>query len=99
MTTLLVIVLIAPLSNDFSHHLLMSQYHRYKRIFSIGSKAVTTYNPVSLEVTNQVSLQLYVSFVSFVLMLDLQQESQVPSPEARSGPFICRNIAYISKEI
>jgi len=26
---------------------------RYKRIFSIGSKAVTTYNPVSLEVTNQ----------------------------------------------
>jgi len=28
---------------------------RYKRVFSIGSKAITTYNPSNLEVTNQVS--------------------------------------------
>jgi hypothetical protein len=26
---------------------------RYKRIFSIGSKAISTYNPTTLEVTNQ----------------------------------------------
>lgn len=27
---------------------------RYKRVFSIGSKAITTYNPTTFEVTNQV---------------------------------------------
>ena len=29
--------------------------YRYKRIFSIGTKGITTYNPSNLEVTNQVS--------------------------------------------
>lgn len=28
-------------------------FHRYKRIFSIGSMGITTYNPGSLEVTNR----------------------------------------------
>lgn len=27
---------------------------RYKRVYSIGSHAITTYNPQTLEVTNQV---------------------------------------------
>ena len=27
---------------------------RYKRLFAIGTKGITTYNPSSLEVTNQV---------------------------------------------
>ncbi|KXJ09717.1 DnaJ-like subfamily C member 13 [Exaiptasia diaphana] len=34
--------------NQFSHH-----NYRYKRIFSVGTKAITTYNPSNLEVTNQ----------------------------------------------
>jgi hypothetical protein len=29
---------------------------RYKRVFSVGTHAVTTYNPNTLEVTNQVIL-------------------------------------------
>eukprot|EP00795_Rhopilema_esculentum_P013369 gene13369-4225_t len=33
--------------------LLVVVTRKYKRIFSIGSKAITTYNPVNLEVTNQ----------------------------------------------
>lgn len=28
---------------------------RYKRVFSIGTKGITTYNPNNVEVTNQVS--------------------------------------------
>lgn len=29
-------------------------YYRYKRIFSVGTLGITTYNPSTLEVTNQV---------------------------------------------
>ena len=34
---------------------------RYKRIFSVGSMGITTYNPLSLEVTNQ---WFYSDFIS-----------------------------------
>lgn len=40
---------------------------RYKRVFSVGTHGITTYNPTTLEVTNQVrkcSLQL-VAFINF----------------------------------
>lgn len=43
--------LIALLSADF--HAVTC---RYKRIFSIGTKGITTYNPSNLEVTNQVRM-------------------------------------------
>lgn len=33
---------------------------RYKRIFSIGTKGITTYNPTNLEVTNQVRDQTFI---------------------------------------
>ena len=29
-------------------------FFRYKRIFSVGTLGITTYNPQSLEITNQV---------------------------------------------
>lgn len=31
-------------------------FFRYKRIFSVGTKGITTYNPQTLEVTNQVQI-------------------------------------------
>lgn len=39
-------------------------YCRYKRIFSIGTLAVTTYNPSTLEITNQVYSHLKISICS-----------------------------------
>lgn len=42
---------IALLSADF-----LAVTCRYKRIFSIGTKGITTYNPANLEVTNQVRM-------------------------------------------
>lgn len=30
-------------------------HSRYKRVFSVGTHAITTYNPNTLEVTNQVT--------------------------------------------
>ena len=43
--------LVALLSADF-----LAVTFRYKRIFSIGTKGITTYNPSNLEVTNQVRM-------------------------------------------
>ena len=48
--------LIALLSADF--HAVTC---RYKRIFSIGTKGITTYNPSNLEVTNQVIMYSSIS--------------------------------------
>ena len=35
-------------------------FGRYKRVFSVGTKGVTTYNPSSMEITNQVNINLIV---------------------------------------
>ena len=32
----------------------LNKYFRYKRIFSVGTHGITTYNPTNLENTNQV---------------------------------------------
>ena len=34
-------------------------FSRYKRIFSVGNLAITTYNPQSLEITNQVYFKYF----------------------------------------
>lgn len=34
----------------------LKYFFRYRRIFSIGTLAITTYNPQTLEITNQVFL-------------------------------------------
>ncbi|XP_060515817.1 dnaJ homolog subfamily C member 13 [Cylas formicarius] len=47
---------------------------KYKRIFSIGSKGVTTYNPTSLEVTNRWS---YNDFVSIQPLKGTPNEFQI----------------------
>ena len=36
--------------------LISSLCSRYKRVFSVGTHGITTYNPTTLEVTNQVSM-------------------------------------------
>lgn len=54
-------------------HVLRRPYvcSRYKRVFSVGSHGITTYNPTTLEVTNQVceQLVLYKTFLHSGLKL------------------------------
>lgn len=46
---------------------------RYKRVFSVGTHAVTTYNPNTLEVTNQWPYETFVA--SALLGKDKEQSS------------------------
>lgn len=43
--------------NIINSLILLLHWYRYKRVFSVGSKAVTTYNPGTGEITNQVSMR------------------------------------------
>ena len=52
-------------------------YSRYKRVFSVGTHAITTYNPNTLEVTNQVTVVFEQG--SFELISDLCSLSRVRS--------------------
>lgn len=58
---------------------------RYKRVFSVGTHAITTYNPNTLEVTNQVTIifgQGYFEFIS-----DLRSLSRVNNSIQSSETF------------
>jgi len=43
-------------------------FWRYKRIFSVGTRGITTYNPSTLEVTNQVDRCCYCSVLYLLLL-------------------------------
>lgn len=58
-------------------------YYRYKRIFSIGSCGITTYNPTSLEVTNRwlyadvINLKPVVQSIEFTITARKDGEKKV----------------------
>lgn len=54
---------------------------RYKRVFSVGTHAITTYNPNTLEVTNQVIMLEAVRCLNTIWILKVRVWSITPWPE------------------
>lgn len=89
-------ILIALLSADF-----LAVTCRYKRIFSIGTKGITTYNPSNLEVTNQVRMDsrknLYM-WLSWTCVNSGNQSYDVIFSEWGIATQICHSESYLSDD-